>query len=114
MWQLGPDGRVLKVSAVWQELVGRPALEAPGYCWCDYVHPEDRSIVEHIVASLAARRAYEAALRVRDQDGHYVLVEVIGEPQSDGGFQGWTRRVERPLRLVRRVVEAVGVFLVVA
>lgn len=114
-WQIGADGRIT-ASEVWLEIVGRSQVDAPGYCWLDYVHEEERDrIGEEVAAHLAARRPFEVVFRARHQNGRYVWVHTEGEPQADGGYLGWTRIARSGLRPVRRIAEvAVGLALIVA
>lgn len=113
-WQITADGRVT-ASRVWLEIVGHHATEAPGYCWLDYVHEDDRDrIKEEVAAHLAARRRFEVVFRARQQSGRVVWVHSEGEPQADGGYLGRTRVEKSSLRPVRRIVQiAIGLSFVV-
>lgn len=92
MWRIDADGRVVKVSQTWQEVVGHPAVLEPGYPWTDHIHPHDLHLVTHVVQTFwTARRAYLITYRVRDQHGQYVWLKSAGVPHSNGGFIGWTR-----------------------
>jgi PAS domain S-box-containing protein len=94
-------------SRVWTEIVGRSALEAPGYRWTEYVHEEHQDRVEEVLAAIKARRDYVTAFRVRHHRGHYVWVHSGGRPQADGGYLGWTRIATGDLRPLRRIAQAV-------
>jgi PAS domain-containing protein len=90
-WRTAGDGRVLAVSEVWLETIGRHAMEGPGYCWLDFVHEEDRERVgAEIAAHWAARRAYVVAFRALHQSRGIVWIRSGGTPQPDGGYVGWT------------------------
>lgn len=114
-WQIAADGRIT-VSQTWLEIVGRTALEAPGYCWLECVHEEDRDRIRiEVAAHLAARRRFEVVFRAQHHSGRVVWVHSEGEPQADGGYLGWTRIAKSGLRPVRRIAEvAVSLALVVA
>jgi PAS domain-containing protein len=116
-WQIGPDGRVLRVSEVWLEIVGRHNVDAPGYRWIDYVHEEDRgSVLELIAQYFAARQHFVIPLRARDhQTGRFVRLLTGGKPLADGGYLGWTRVARSDRRLIERIAQAVCLaFVVVA
>jgi PAS domain S-box-containing protein len=106
-WRVGPDGRVKKLSEVWLEIVGRRATEAPGYCWLDHVHQEDRERIRcEIAAHRAARRAYVVAFRVRHQTGRFVWVHSGGSPLPDGSYVGSTHVAKGDIRPMRRMKKA--------
>lgn len=90
-WRTSGDGRVLAVSEVWLETIGRHAIEAPGYCWVDYVHREDRErVVAEVAAHMAARRRFVVTFRALHHAGPPVLIRSGGKPHADGGYVGWT------------------------
>lgn len=103
-WRTSGDGRALAVSAVWLETIGRHAITTPGYCWLDFVHPEDRARVEaEIAAHRAARRAYVVAFRALHHSGRIVWIRSGGKPQADGGYKGWTHLAREDRRPRKKV-----------
>src|SRR5947207_939077 len=59
--------------------------------WRDAVHPEDRMNYAAYVASMEARRSYQAEYRVRRADGEYRWVLDTARPRflPDGAFAGY-------------------------
>lgn len=107
-WEMGPDGRVLKVSEVWLETIGRHAIDAPGYCWSDYVHEDDRaSVLAALAEHKAAHRPFVIAFRALHHSGRPVRLLAGGRPLADGGYVGWTRVARIDRCLIDRVAEAV-------
>lgn len=109
-WTIHADGTV-QVSQVWLDIIGRSAIEAPGYRWSESVHPDDQHLVRVIEDCLVARCGWIVTLRVRHHHGDYVVLRCVGAPRPRGGFTGWTtvcqdgrRLAPAPVPRVRRSV----------
>jgi hypothetical protein len=101
---------------VWLEIVGRHNVDAPGYCWSEYVHEEDRArVLSTLAEHWSARRPYVIAFRVLHHSGDFVRILSGGKPLADGGYLGWTRVARSDRRLIERIAQAMCLaFVIVA
>lgn len=60
------------------EILGRQPQTLLGYQWLDYVHPDDRALVNETHSAPGSGKSLEGQFRVLHRDGHYIWVEKHG------------------------------------
>ena len=82
---LEPNGRILYESAAVQRVLGRDPAERVGGSIYDYMHDEDISHVQGVIAGLVGRPSGQATIevRIRHADGSWRWMEGVGTNQLD-------------------------------
>src|SRR5712671_7721435 len=92
VWAATPDGACDYFSTQWTEYTGVPEAGLLGWRWMEVLHPDDREDTRKFWAdSVAGRRPYDVAYRVRRHDGAYGWFKTRGTPirDSEGRIIKW-------------------------
>ncbi len=91
LWMNGPDGCEF-VNKAYLDFLGVRAVDARGFDWAQFVHPDDRK--SYLTAYFEAEvegRFFEGTFRFRRYDGEYRWMKSVGTPRfgTNGVFIGY-------------------------
>lgn len=92
LWITNDLGEITYTNNVWLDWTGKPANEALGYGWLDFVVEEDREYARNkFVNDFNHRRYHHNIFRIFHIDGEVRYVICSGNPQytDQGGFVGY-------------------------
>jgi PAS domain S-box-containing protein len=101
VWCSDRDGACSYVNQAWEDYTGRNVEQALGRRWLDFVHPDDRAILERDWAEAhGLRRGFERQYRLQRADGeygwiHHAAVPVNGEDGRLVGYLGTCHDITR-------------------
>ncbi len=87
-----PDGAVYWCNQVYQRYTGLAVEQARGNGFIDALDPRDRDrVVRMRAAAIAARKPFEAEVRLVSSDGssRWFLLRAVPEREADDGIAGW-------------------------
>jgi diguanylate cyclase (GGDEF)-like protein/PAS domain S-box-containing protein len=107
------DGTVVYASETSEQLLGKPAAETVGGNVIDWIHPEDaaRAVLQLTELSVVGSSPGTSLFRVKNAEGSWVPVEVMGSMVSDGAedlFGLYARYAGHQLFLEQLLGELVG------
>ena len=92
IWQLALDGRCIFISDHWRVLTGKSPQDAIRDGWIQYVHPEDRIMVEKNLSEILSGRKqscdFECRLSGCTEDWRWTLVEAQQIHSMEGELRG--------------------------
>jgi PAS domain S-box-containing protein len=92
VWSTKPDGTVDFMNRAWQDFTGLSAEEGASGRWVDTLHPDEVERVHSVrAAAVAAGKAYELDVRLRQADGNYrwVLRRAVPLRNKRGEIVRW-------------------------
>ena len=92
VWSTRPDGTVDYMNRAWQDFTGLTAEDGARGRWVETLHPDEAERVHAVrAAAVAAGRAYELDVRLRQADGNYrwVLRRAVPLRNEHGEIVRW-------------------------